>query len=138
MKRIPSETRAKDVLPEELKALGKALRFLRMQIGWKQQEAASAAHVTKGMLSGYETGYTLPSLPTLLNILNALGADFSDFQRALNALRNGPNKVSAGLNQLIGKQVVRVPFREDLDEKEREIGRAVLEIAAYLQGLRTA
>jgi transcriptional regulator with XRE-family HTH domain len=61
--------------------LGFALRWLRQ--GRSQMEVATAAEITKAMLSSYETGKALPTLPTLSRILDALGADLPELHAAL-------------------------------------------------------
>jgi len=70
--------------------LGKALRWLREKQGQRQYELAKAAHVTKAMLSAYETGKQRPALETLERILDALGADLATLGDALDHVNERP------------------------------------------------
>ena len=119
--------RRKERLTPELRAIGEALRLLRVQAHRKQHQLADSAGVTKAMLSAYETGKQVPSMPTLLAILRGLGADFCDLQKAMDAL-SGLQETTTGLEDpRTGQQ-----DPENLEKRQREIGRAVLEIAANL------
>jgi transcriptional regulator with XRE-family HTH domain len=64
--------------------LGKALRWLREKAGLRQYETATAAGITKAMLSAYETGKQSPSLESLEKVLDALDADLVALARALD------------------------------------------------------
>jgi transcriptional regulator with XRE-family HTH domain len=70
--------------------LGKALRWLREKQGRRQYELAEAAHVTKAMLSAYETDKQRPALETLERILDALGADLATLGDALDHVNERP------------------------------------------------
>ena len=118
-------TRGKERLTPELRVIGEALRLLRVQAHLKQNQAAGFADITKAMLSAYESGASIPKLGTLLAILRGLGADFCDLQRAINAL-SGLQESAARRNDLRTDPI-------DLETRQREIGKAVLEIAANLR-----
>jgi DNA-binding XRE family transcriptional regulator len=64
---------------------GDALARLREKTGRMQYEVASAAKLTRTMLSAYEKGKAYPSVPSLRALLHALGADFCDLQRSIDA-----------------------------------------------------
>ena len=68
------------------KFLGPALRVLRQRKQRTQSVLCKEVKVTKGMLSGYETGRQLPSLESLLAVLIGLGCDFRDLQAAIDYL----------------------------------------------------
>jgi len=70
--------------------LGKALRWLREKQGRRQYELAEAAHVTKAMLSAYETEKQRPALETLERILDALGVDLATLGDALDHVNERP------------------------------------------------
>lgn len=58
--------------------LGEGLKLLRTRRGWPQKQLAARAGITKGMVSNYETGKTIPTLITVQKILTALEADLCD------------------------------------------------------------
>ena len=102
----PRKTRT----PEAV-AFGAALLLLRTWAGRTQHEIATAAKITKEMISNYERGVAYPALPTLLALLPALGADFCDLQRAIKETTDDP------------------PARL---ERMRRMGKAMQEIVARL------
>jgi DNA-binding XRE family transcriptional regulator len=73
-----------------LTGLGQALRWLRERQARKQYQVASAAGITKGMLSAYETGRQRPSLETLDKLLETLGCDLNDLHNALQIVNGRP------------------------------------------------
>lgn len=76
--------------------LGKALRWLREKQGRRQYELAEAAHVTKAMLSAYETDKQRPALETLERILDALGVDLATLGDALDHVNERPRSGAGG------------------------------------------
>lgn len=70
--------------------LGRALRWLREKAGLRQYETATAAGITKAMLSAYETGKQSPSLESLEKVLDALGSDLVALHRALDHVNERP------------------------------------------------
>jgi len=73
-----------------LMGLGPALRWMRERRGRKQYQVASAAGITKGMLSAYETGRQRPSLETLDKILATLECDLNDLHNSLQIVNGRP------------------------------------------------
>ncbi len=150
---MPQRVRRTDT---ECIAFGKALRRLRGEIGLKQNKVAAKAHITKAMVSSYETGKMYPTLPTLLAYLRAVGADFSDLQRSIESesedfhlrfkelaafettaeLSDG--KPSAdGANGSVEPELA-AELKDDPENVEREVGRRVLALMRRLrQGERT-
>jgi transcriptional regulator with XRE-family HTH domain len=59
--------------------IGKKIRRLRKQAGYKLVETADKAGVSKGLLSKVENGRTVPSLPVLLSIIQSLGLEPESF-----------------------------------------------------------
>lgn len=119
-------SRRGDRTPERI-AFGAALRLLRSKIGWSQQKVAAAADITKAMLSSYEKGNSYPAIQTLFSLLRALGADFCDLQNSIDIF-TGPEgaKISGGAGELASS-------RSNQLQREQEIGKAVLAIAAILR-----
>ena len=78
-----------------LTGLGQALRWLRERQARKQYQVASAAGITKGMLSAYETGRQRPSLETLDKLLETLGCDLNDVHNALQIVNGRPEQMKA-------------------------------------------
>ncbi|MBV8201022.1 MAG: helix-turn-helix transcriptional regulator [Acidobacteria bacterium] len=76
-----------------LTGLGQALRWLRERQARKQYQVASAAGITKGMLSAYETGRQRPSLETLDKLLETLGCDLNDLHNALQIVNGRPEQM---------------------------------------------
>lgn len=74
--------------------LGRALRWLREKAGLRQYETATAAGITKAMLSAYETGKQRPSLESLEKVLDALDADLAALERALDHVNERPPRRS--------------------------------------------
>lgn len=70
--------------------LGRALRWLREKAGLRQYETATAAGITKAMLSAYETGKQSPSLESLEKVLDALASDLVALHRALDHVNERP------------------------------------------------
>jgi len=100
--------------------IGPALRLLRERKGMRQKELADRAGIMKGMASSYETGRQYPSLETLVRILETLEFDFADLQSALDAVRG---------DELKRRLPVDLAESQEAD-RERRIGRAVLELVA--------
>jgi len=103
------------------KLLGPALRVLRQRKQQTQSVLCKEVKVTKGMLSGYETGRQLPSLDSLLAVLIGLECDFRDLQAAIDFLT--------------GKSPRLAPPEEAAAaqwEAERELGGAVLTLVKHL------
>jgi transcriptional regulator with XRE-family HTH domain len=73
--------------------LGKALKWLRSQRGWAQKELASAAGITRSMVSSYESGKQSPTLTTVDKIMTALEADLCDLHRAVEHVNGRPMTV---------------------------------------------
>lgn len=63
--------------------LGAALKRLRRQREASQREVATAAGITRPMVSAYERGLTQPSVATLGHLLDALGASIAELEEAL-------------------------------------------------------
>lgn len=91
--------------------LGSALRWMRSHKSRRQAELATAAGVTKGMLSAYETGKQKPSLDTLSRLLTALGADLTELQQALALVREG--RIGVGVEPLRSPTSLPLPQRDD-------------------------
>jgi transcriptional regulator with XRE-family HTH domain len=101
------------------KLLGPALRVLRQRKQWTQFALCKEIGVTKGMLSGYETGRQLPSLESLLAVLAGLKCDFQDLQ--------------AAIDYMAGKSSRLAPLEEPAQEDaERAVGGAVLTLVKHL------
>ncbi|HET9210644.1 MAG TPA: helix-turn-helix transcriptional regulator [Thermoanaerobaculia bacterium] len=100
---------------ELLQCLPKALKLVREGAGYRQTDAAARSGLSKGMLSTYETGKTLPSLGSLTTLLASLGKDFADLQEAIDKLR--------------GASPERQTAEKDL---EREVGQVVLKAIQYV------
>ncbi|MEO6195201.1 MAG: helix-turn-helix transcriptional regulator [Thermoanaerobaculia bacterium] len=101
------------------KLLGPALRVLRQRKQRTQIALCKEIEVTKGMLSGYETGRQLPSLESLLAVLAGLDCDFQDLQ--------------AAIDYLAGKSPTPAPLEEAAQgEAERVVGGAVLTLVKHL------
>ena len=100
---------------ELLQCLPKALKLIREGAGYRQTQAAERSGLSKAMLSGYETGKTLPSLGSLTTFLAAIGKDFADFQDAINKVRGASPELQ--------------PTEKDL---EREVGQVVLKAIQYV------
>jgi len=100
--------------------IGPALRLLRERKGMRQKELADRAGIMKGMASSYETGRQYPSLETLVRILETLEVDFADLQGALDAVRGAEPK------RRLPTDLAESPETD----RERRIGKAVLELAA--------
>lgn len=128
-----------------LTGLGHALRWLRDRHGRKQYQVASAAGITKGMLSAYETGRQKPSLDTLEKLLDTLGCDLFDLHNALQIVNGRPTAprqrdAEVGWQGVAGaahlsldvRQVLRL--REPVGEDEEEALRTL--IAAFHELLR--
>ncbi|HLX10855.1 MAG TPA: helix-turn-helix transcriptional regulator [Thermoanaerobaculia bacterium] len=71
-------------------SLGEMIKFLRNRRGWMQKELAKRAGLTKGMVSGYETGKKTPTLQSLTRIAEALQADFCDLHCAFEHVQGRP------------------------------------------------
>jgi transcriptional regulator with XRE-family HTH domain len=101
------------------KLLGPALRMLRQRKQRTQRVLCKEIQVTKGMLSGYETGRQLPSLESLLAVLTGLECDFKDLQ--------------AAIDYLSGKSPGLAPLEESAQvDAERAVGGAVLTLVKHL------
>ncbi|WP_019632374.1 helix-turn-helix domain-containing protein [Actinomadura atramentaria] len=55
--------------------LGRAVRALRDERGWSQNELAEAADMTQSAVARFEAGGTIPTLPVLERLARALGAE---------------------------------------------------------------
>ncbi|MCP2169300.1 helix-turn-helix domain-containing protein [Goodfellowiella coeruleoviolacea] len=55
--------------------LGKAVREMREQRGWTQDQLASAADMTQPAIARFEAGGTVPTLPVLERLAQALEAE---------------------------------------------------------------
>jgi transcriptional regulator with XRE-family HTH domain len=112
-------TRSPDI-EARAKFLGPALRVLRQRQQRTQSVLCKEVKVTKGMLSGYETGRQLPSLESLLAVLIGLGCDFRDLQ--------------AAIDYLAGKAPRLAPPEEAAaqGEAERAVGSALLTLVKHL------
>lgn len=66
------------------------IKFLRNRRGWMQKELAKRSGLTKGMVSGYETGKKTPTLQSLARIAAALEADFCDLHCAFEHVQGRP------------------------------------------------
>lgn len=86
--------------PSLLAGLGPALRWLRYRRGKKQYLVAIAAGITKGMLSGYESGRCRPSVESLAQVLTALGCNLNDLHNALQVVNGRPNELAATTDPL--------------------------------------
>lgn len=114
--------------------LGSALRRLRG--ARSQAEVATAAGVSPGSISRYESGKKRPSLATLALILDAVGADLIDLQAALSETEGGgraqpPGSLSGGAEEvgpeLLGRldRVVDDVSRELIAEAVERIAKEV-------------
>jgi transcriptional regulator with XRE-family HTH domain len=63
-------------------SLGLALRVLRAARGLTQTKLAKEAHLTKGQLSGYESGKKAPRYATLMRLLAILNVTLASLDRA--------------------------------------------------------
>ena len=103
------------------KLLGPALRVLRQRKQQTQSVLCKEVKVTKGMLSGYETGRQLPSLDSLLAVLIGLECDFRDLQAAIDFLA-GKSPRLAPTEEVAAAQ----------GDAEREVGGALLTLVKHL------
>lgn len=55
--------------------LGRAVRERREELGWSQQELASASGMTQSAVARFETGGTVPTLKVLERLARALDAE---------------------------------------------------------------
>jgi len=97
--------------------------LLRKRTDKTQAKIAQEASLTKSMLSSYETGRQRPSLESLTKLLAVLGADFHDLQDALDGLAKRPLRASGGSSR-------QEELAEQKTDRERRVGRAVLDVAA--------
>lgn len=58
-----------------------AIKFYRMLAGLKQGELAEQLHVTRALVSMWETGRAWPSTPLLPDLASALGCSIDDLFR---------------------------------------------------------
>jgi transcriptional regulator with XRE-family HTH domain len=93
-----------------------ALRRVRQATGLRQIDVSARSGLSKAMVSAYEGGKALPSLPSLSAYLGAIGRDLSDLQEAVDEIRGFP-----------------VHRTEDVDARERAVGRAVLKALRGLE-----
>jgi transcriptional regulator with XRE-family HTH domain len=93
--------------------------MLRQRKQRTQSVLCKEINVTKGMLSGYETGRQLPSLESLMAVLVGLECDFKDLQ--------------AAMDYLSGKSPRPVPLDEEAEvDAERAVGGAVITLVKHL------
>lgn len=100
-----------------------SLRWLREKAGLRQYEAATAAGITKAMLSAYETGKQSPSLESLEKVLDALDADLVALARALDHVNErSPERaaLTAGRAPAEGAAGVRAVLGVDELPREEE------------------
>ena len=71
---LPDATSAQEVLVE-------ALRQMRLQKGWSQQDLAGESGVGQDTISGIESGRHEPRPSTLRKLAQALGVEVADFFR---------------------------------------------------------
>lgn len=80
----------------DLTYLPKALRWFRLDRGWKQCEVAKVASLSPSMLSGYEKGSRIPSLESLARLLDALGVSLARLEEVLTIFRLEDERKQAG------------------------------------------
>jgi transcriptional regulator with XRE-family HTH domain len=95
-----------------------ALKRVRQATGLRQIDVSVRSGLSKAMVSAYEGGKALPSLPSLSVYLGAIGRDLTHLQDAVNELRGFPSVAT-----------------DDVDARERAVGRAVLKALRGLEGL---
>jgi len=93
-----------------------ALKRVRQATGLRQIDVSARSGLSKAMVSAYEGGKALPSLPSLSAYLGAVGRDLKDLQEALDDIRGFP-----------------VHRSEDVDARERAVGRAVMKALRGLE-----
>lgn len=111
--------RDSEELRDVLRLIPQALKRVRQSAGLRQIDISKASGLSKPMVSICEGGKGLPSLPTLLIYLKAMGRDLADLQEALNELGGLPKRRS-----------------EDVERRERSVGRAVLNALRGLEDFR--
>ncbi len=57
--------------------LGRAIRELREQRGWSQNQLANAAGMTQSAVARFEAGGTVPTLPVLERLAHALNVQLN-------------------------------------------------------------
>ncbi len=93
-----------------------ALKRVRQATGLRQIDVSARSGLSKAMVSAYEGGKALPSLRSLSAFLGAIGRDLSDLQEAVDEMRGFP-----------------VHRADDVDARERAVGRAVLKALRGLE-----
>ena len=93
-----------------------ALKRVRQATGLRQIDVSARSGLSKAMVSAYEGGKALPSLRSLSAFLGAIGRDLSDLQEAVDEMRGFP-----------------VHRADDVDSRERAVGRAVLKALRGLE-----
>jgi transcriptional regulator with XRE-family HTH domain len=93
-----------------------ALKRVRQATGLRQIDVSARSGLSKAMVSAYEGGKALPSLPSLSAYLGAIGRDLKDLQEALDDIRGFP-----------------IHRAEDVDARERAVGRAVMKALRGLE-----
>lgn len=93
-----------------------ALKRVRQATGLRQIDVSARSGLSKAMVSAYEGGKALPSLRSLSAFLGAIGRDLSDLQEAVDEMRGFP-----------------VHRADDIDARERAVGRAVLKALRGLE-----
>jgi len=74
----------------QLNYIGKRIKEIRLSKEIKLIDVASAASISKGLLSRIENGRTMPSLPVLFNIINALKESPAAFFENIDYVSNKP------------------------------------------------
>ncbi len=120
-----------------LDGIGPAIRLLRKRSGMTQRDLATAAQMSKNLLSNWETGATHPSVPNLERTLGVLGADLLDLHNTIQLLhgrparrRKGPNPISQVQESIPSSGSTRLI---ELLEKAPEVTLWVLQLLSTLQ-----
>ncbi len=120
-----------------LDGIGPAIRLLRKRSRMTQKDLATAAQMSKNLLSNWETGATHPSVPNLERTLGVLGADLLDLHNTIQLLhgrparrRKGPNPISQVQESIPSSGSTRLI---ELLEKAPEVTLWVLQLLSTLQ-----
>lgn len=107
------------------RSVGKALRLLRLQHGYKQIELCELTGLTSSRVSRYESGHTVPTLPTVHKILDGLGVSFAEFQDALDRVASPDSKARRKTRPARGPFLLVAVAQELPDARTAELAAAL-------------
>lgn len=110
--------------PRHFAHLPEALRHLRIESGFSQEDLAAAAGVRKQLISNYERGKTNPRLDNLALILAGLDVSLAELATALEFVESAPPTMRR-----------RVRTRRRLQEAPAKSEEILQAITALLKGV---